>query len=180
MNSHFLSKDKPVIVNGRTSSWFSIERGCTQGGPVSPYLFILCVEILAIVIWENVDIKGNCVNEVTVVTWKANDAQNSTNTSIQIWFMTLFVFKVAVTQVMIFSLKRYIVGCKYWYSIKIILLQLWHGNGPVVTWKLFSCHMETKIITFLIKYAFFYWEIFESNNSLKYIANQIIKDPFYV
>lgn len=32
----------------------------------------------------------------------------------------------------------------------------------------------------MIKYAFYYWEIFESNNCLKYIANQIIKDAFYV
>ena len=44
--------------------------------------------------------------------------------------------------------------------------------------------METKGITFPFKYAFFCWEIFESNNFLKYIANQIIKsftfDPFYL
>ena len=52
-----------VKVYGQTSSWFSIERGCRQGDPVSPYLFVLCVEILA-TIRENVDIKGICTNEV--------------------------------------------------------------------------------------------------------------------
>ena len=29
-----------VIVNGQPSSWFSIERGCRQGNPVSPYMFV--------------------------------------------------------------------------------------------------------------------------------------------
>ena len=53
-----------VIVTGQTSSWFSIERGYRQGDPVSPYLFVLCVEILAIMIRENVDIKGICINEI--------------------------------------------------------------------------------------------------------------------
>ena len=59
--------DSTVIVNGQPSSWFSIEQAgqmCRQGDPVSPYLFVLCVEILGIMIRENVDIKGICINEV--------------------------------------------------------------------------------------------------------------------
>lgn len=32
--------------------------GCQQGYPVSPYLFILCAEILAILIEQNKDIRG--------------------------------------------------------------------------------------------------------------------------
>ena len=46
-----------VIVNGQPSKWFPICRGCRQGDPISPYLFILCVEILGIMIRENKDIK---------------------------------------------------------------------------------------------------------------------------
>ena len=47
-----------VIVNGQPSKWFPICRDCRQGDPISPYLFILCVEILGIMIRENKHIKG--------------------------------------------------------------------------------------------------------------------------
>ena len=47
-----------VIVNGNTSEWIKIERGCRQGDPVSQYLFILCAEILSIMIKEDPIIKG--------------------------------------------------------------------------------------------------------------------------
>ena len=47
-----------VIVNGHTSPWIFIKRGCRQGDPISPDLFLLCVEILGIMIRENKLIKG--------------------------------------------------------------------------------------------------------------------------
>jgi len=52
-----------VIVNGLPSSSIPIERGCRQGDPVSPYLFILCAEILACKIRENFSIKGVKIND---------------------------------------------------------------------------------------------------------------------
>ena len=47
-----------VINNGRTSEWFKPQRGVRQGCPISPYLFIITIELLAIHIRENKDIQG--------------------------------------------------------------------------------------------------------------------------
>ena len=47
-----------VIVNNKPTPWFPIERGCRQGDPISPYIFLLCGEILAHMIRQNADIKG--------------------------------------------------------------------------------------------------------------------------
>ena len=53
-----------VVVNGQSTQWFNIERGCRQGDPVSPYLFILVVEIMAIMIREDSNIKGVSINGI--------------------------------------------------------------------------------------------------------------------
>ena len=53
-----------VIVNGQVSNWFEIKRGCRQGDPISPYLFVLCVEILATMVRENPNIKGILMNNI--------------------------------------------------------------------------------------------------------------------
>ena len=47
-----------VIQHGVFSEFFKIGRGCRQGDPVSPYLFIVCVEILGALIRKDDKIKG--------------------------------------------------------------------------------------------------------------------------
>ena len=65
-----------VIVNGQITQWFGVEHGCRQGDPISPYLFILCVEILAIMIREDSEIKGIWINKVEhIISQFADDTQ---------------------------------------------------------------------------------------------------------
>ena len=65
---------KNVQNNGTASNYFPLERGVRQGDPLSPYLFIVVVETLAIAIRQNQDIKGISIeNEETKILQYADD-----------------------------------------------------------------------------------------------------------
>ena len=53
-----------VINNGHMSNFFSLGRGCRQGDPLSPYLFIIGVELLSLQLKANPDIKGIIINDI--------------------------------------------------------------------------------------------------------------------
>jgi len=53
-----------VIQNGHISKNFSIKRGCRQGDPIAPYIFLISLQTLIYMIKENKDIKGVTINGV--------------------------------------------------------------------------------------------------------------------
>lgn len=50
-----------VLQNVFLSNYLSIERGCRQGDPIASYLFLLCSEILSILIKQNNEMEGNTI-----------------------------------------------------------------------------------------------------------------------
>ena len=63
-----------VIINGNTSRPFQIQRSCRQGDPLSPYIFVLCAEILASMIRGNVNIRGIQIHDINFkITQYADD-----------------------------------------------------------------------------------------------------------
>ena len=55
-----------IINNGNISPWFSPRRGVRQGCPLSPYLFLICVEVLAAKIRQDENIEGLKIANSTI------------------------------------------------------------------------------------------------------------------
>lgn len=65
-----------IVNNGWMSDYFPLQRGVRQGCPLSPYLFIVSVELLAIHIRDNPSIKGIKIGDKTYkIKLYADDAQ---------------------------------------------------------------------------------------------------------
>ena len=65
-----------IIQNGFISDFLRLKRGCRQGDPISPYIFILCAEILGQMLRNNENIKGiNINNREFLLSQYADDTQ---------------------------------------------------------------------------------------------------------
>jgi hypothetical protein len=58
ISTFYYNAESCCLINGHLSEWFYLQRGCRQGDPISPYIFILCAEVLAALIRKNENIKG--------------------------------------------------------------------------------------------------------------------------
>ena len=53
-----------IIQSGFLSDFFSIGRGCRQGDPSSSYIFLLCAEVLSLMLKQNAAINGIKIGDV--------------------------------------------------------------------------------------------------------------------
>ena len=52
-----------ITFNGQYSNWFKLGRGCRQGDPISPYLYLLCAEIMSLMFRRHNGIKGITIKD---------------------------------------------------------------------------------------------------------------------
>ena len=71
MNTDLIASNLQAAVK---SDFFPIERGCKQGDPIAPYLFLLGGQILHYMLEVNIEIKGIIINYFEIkITQFAND-----------------------------------------------------------------------------------------------------------
>ena len=58
IRTFYTNVESAVINNGYSTNWFQPSKGVRQGCPLSPFLFILCAEILSIKIRSDPTVKG--------------------------------------------------------------------------------------------------------------------------
>ena len=85
-----------VIQNGFLSESFPIKRGCRQGDPPSPDIFLLCAEMLSLLIKQNDYIKSIKIGELELkLSQYADDTKiilDGSEQSVEAALQTLSIF----------------------------------------------------------------------------------------
>ena len=63
INVFYVDIESCILNNGWASNFFKLSRGVRQGCPLSPYLFVLSVEIMAEAFCRNNNIRGITIND---------------------------------------------------------------------------------------------------------------------
>ena len=73
-NTLYHNPSSCITFNGQYSNWFKLGRGCRQGDPISPYLYLICAEIMSLMFRKNNNIKGIKVRDnETLISLFADD-----------------------------------------------------------------------------------------------------------
>lgn len=143
-----------VLINGYTSCWFKPTRGVRQGCPLSPLLYILTMEVLAVNIRAHPDITGlmlpGASSPLPVLSLYADDTSviSTSDSATAAAFDTYEKFEkgtgsklnLGKCEGLWLGSWRGRVGSRFpilWTSVKIKVLGVFLGNGPmdVVNWR---------------------------------------------
>ena len=141
-----------VIQSGFVSEFFSISRGCRQGDPSSPYIFLLCAEVLSLMIKQNKNIKGVQIDDIEYkLSQFADDTTvilNGTELSVEETINTLNIFADMSGLKFNSSKTRAVwIGCKkysgetFYHRFKLN----WNQNNFDILGIKFSCNLQTMI-----------------------------------
>ncbi|KAK6171730.1 hypothetical protein SNE40_018168 [Patella caerulea] len=129
-NNNILSS---VIQHGHLSESFNVKRGCRQGDPIAPYIFILCAEILSMLVKNNKLIGGIVIGKTEhVISQYADDTTLFLDGSKQSFHSALDTLDqfASISGLKINSFKTKIV----WIGSKKYSNQVYHHDKWKLNW----------------------------------------------